>query len=85
MNIIQNLELMVHRCKVVKQDKDRTDLANYMERIVIPRLKSYAIFLHLIDRLPNEHSLRGDPVIIEILEDERQLTTLAVRAQEYLE
>ena len=85
MNIIQTLDLMVHRCKVVKQDKDRTDLSNYLERVVYSRLASYAVFLDLINGLPNEHSLRGDTVTIEILEDYRQLADLAIKAEGCLE
>ncbi len=81
MNIIQTLDLMVHRCKVVKQDQDRTDLSNYLKRVVYSRLASYAVFLDLINGLPNEHSLRGDTVTIEILEDYRQLADLAIKVE----
>jgi len=83
MNIIQTLGLMVHQCKVAFSDKKSDDLCNYLDRIVLPRLGSYAVFLDLIDSLPNEHSLRGDEVTIEILEDYRQLVELVNRAEEF--
>jgi len=84
MNIIQNLGLIVYGCKAARSDKRNTNLCNYLERVVRPRLASYAVFLDLINTLPNEHSLRGDAVTIEILEDYRQLVGLVDRAEEYL-
>lgn len=84
MNIIENLSLMIHRCKQWEVEEDITDLVNYLQRVVYPRLGSYAVFLDLIDSLPNEHSLRDDEVTIEILEDYRQLAERAARAKELL-
>jgi len=84
MNIIQTLKSMVHRCEVAHQEKDVTDLRNYLERVVFPRTASYADFLNLINNLPFEHSLRRDKVAIEILEDFRQLTELIDQAARYL-
>ena len=83
MTIIENLCIQIHGCKAAFSDKRSNDLGNYLDRVVIPRLGSYAVFLDLIDGLPHEHSLRGDPVAIEILEDYRQLADLAIRAEEY--
>lgn len=85
MTIIQNLQLQVHSCKVASTDKKTDDLRNYMERTVKPRLGSYAVFLDLINSLPNEHSLRVDEVTVEILEDYRQLGKIFKKAEEYLE
>lgn len=84
MNIIDKLRLQIYGCKVAHQDKRIVDLRNYLERVVLPRLRSYAVFLDLINSLPNEHSLRADEVTIEILEDYRQLAELADKAEELL-
>lgn len=84
MTIVENLRLQIHSCKVACQDQKLVDLRNYLEKLVLPRLNSYAIFLKLIDSLPKEHSLRSDTVTIDILEDYRQLDELADKAGELL-
>ena len=81
-NILQNLTLMIHSCKV--DDKPITDLGNYLQHTVYPRLGSYAVFLDLINGLANDHSLRADEVTVEILEDYRQLVELVDLAEELL-
>ncbi len=83
MNIIENFRLKVHG--VVNQYEKVDDLRDYMEHIVRPRMGSYAVFLTLINSLPDEHSLRSDVVTIEILEDYRQLEEIFNRAEKYLE
>ena len=83
MTIIENLRIQIHGCRVAFSDQRSDDLCHYLDRIVIPRLGSYAVFLDLINSLSNEHSLRGDKVTIEILEDYRQLAELATTAEEY--
>jgi len=82
MNIIEEL---AHRITVCKQRGERPSFVHrYLRDVVYPRLASYAVFLDQINTLPNEHSLRGDAVTVEILEDYRQLADLAIKAEEYL-
>ncbi len=82
--IVEDFRLRVRR--VVHQYWPlATQLRDYMECVVRPRLGSYAAFLDLINSLPNEHSLRSDVITIEILEDYRQLVELFEKAEKYLE
>jgi hypothetical protein len=83
MTIIENLRIQIHGCRVAFSTGRSNDLGNYLDRVVLPRLRSYAVFLDLINGLPHEHSLRGDPVAIEIMEDYRQLSELAEQADGY--
>jgi len=84
MNIIDTLRIKVHSCKVAYNDTNANFLRNYLERVVFPRMASYAVFLDQINSLPFEHSLRRDKVAIEIWEDFRQLTELIDQAARYL-
>ena len=82
MNIIEELD---HRICICKQRLERPSFVqNYLERVVYPRLGSYAVFFDLINNLPCDHSLRDDDVTIEILEDYRQLVELVDKAEELL-
>jgi hypothetical protein len=83
MNIIENLRIQIHGCKAAFSTGRSNDLGNYLDRVVLPRLGSYAVFLDLIDGLPHEHSLREDEVVAQIMEDYRQLSELAEQADEY--
>ena len=83
MTIIENLRIQIHGCRVAFSTGRSNDLGTYLDRVVIPRLGTYAVFLDLINSLPNEHSLRGDPVAVGILEDYHQLSELAITAEEY--
>jgi len=83
MTIIENLRLQIHGCKVSFSGGRSADLCNYLDRVVLPRLRSYVVFFDLINGLPHEHSLREDEVTIGILEDYRQLAELVDKAEEY--
>lgn len=84
MTTLQYFNETIHSCRITPTTQKNRDLRNILDKTVIPRLESYCIFLEQIQNLEEDHSLRSDAIVIEIVEDCFQLTESAERAERHL-
>jgi hypothetical protein len=87
MSIVEELNGHIERCPTNRGQFswDRDSLLGYLDDIVFPRLASYNKFFLQINRLPADHSLRGDEHVVAMANDQQQLIEATHRAARILE